>query len=336
MVERAARLATMRNHSQSHFLHAATPAGWARTCARPARTWVLTSCASTSPMASAWAPTSLDVENLVNTWIADSHPVRAIETTRQEAEALGAMVLFGEKYGDWVRMVEVEDVSRELCGGTHTATTAEVGIFEVTTETSSASNVRRIELTGRRAPSCSRSAAAGSRRSPRRRCVPEHEVVRAVERLAKQAKQQQKQPKQELDWSGPMSSRASADERGGSGSGCRPGDAPRPQGDACPLRRRAPWLSTPCGSCSARRWMARHLVANSPEKAVQQGLKVAPQLDGRPSRWRRWRRRDTMAQAGGVDPGKLPQVLAAARAQIESAPGEVLALDHREASLRGQ
>jgi alanyl-tRNA synthetase len=92
-----------------------------------------------------------DVEDRVNEWIARNDPVRAITTTLDEARQLGAMALFGEKYGDVVRMVEVGDgdYSRELCGGTHVRSTAEIGPFRIVGETSSAANVRRIEaLTG--------------------------------------------------------------------------------------------------------------------------------------------------------------------------------------------
>jgi alanyl-tRNA synthetase len=92
-----------------------------------------------------------DVEDRVNEWIARNDPVRPITTTLDEAKRLGAMALFGEKYGEVVRMVEVGDGehSRELCAGTHVRSTAEIGPFRITSETSSAANVRRIEaLTG--------------------------------------------------------------------------------------------------------------------------------------------------------------------------------------------
>ena len=122
----------------------------ALTCARRARRCVPTSCASTSPTGRRSTPTEVrSIEDRVNGWVKASRPVRALEMERAEAEAMGAMALFGEKYGDWVRVVEVDEVSRELCGGTHVANTAEVGIVAIVSEGSSAANVRRIEaLTG--------------------------------------------------------------------------------------------------------------------------------------------------------------------------------------------
>src|SRR3954452_22979805 len=193
-VERPVRLATMRNHTATHLVHAAlrsrlgTHVHQAGSYVGPDKLrfdFTHGERLSDDELA--------DVENLVNQWVADNHPVRALETTRDEAEALGAMALFGEKYGDWVRMVEVEAVSRELCGGTHVASTAEVGLFHLTTETSSASNVRRIEaVTGPAGAELFRERTEQLRQIGAMLRVPEHDVVRAVERLNERARELQR------------------------------------------------------------------------------------------------------------------------------------------------
>ena len=149
-VDRATRHATMRNHTATHLLHAAlrerlgTHVRQAGSAVRPDKLRF-----DFTHGAALTADEVREIEDRVNEWVKASLPVRALNMARDEAEALGAMALFGEKYGDWVRVVEVEEVSRELCGGTHVANTAEVGIFAIVSEGSSASNVRRIEaLTG--------------------------------------------------------------------------------------------------------------------------------------------------------------------------------------------
>ncbi len=85
------------------------------------------------------------VEELVNEQVFAARPVRAFETPIDEARKLGAQMLFGEKYGDIVRVVEIEGFSRELCGGTHVRSTAEIGPFVILSEASVGSGVRRIE-----------------------------------------------------------------------------------------------------------------------------------------------------------------------------------------------
>ncbi|MGI8632624.1 MAG: alanine--tRNA ligase [Solirubrobacterales bacterium] len=149
-VDHRTRHATMRNHTATHLLHAAlrdvlgTHVRQAGSAVRPDK--LRFDFSHHGPLTDAECAR---VVALVNGWIADADPVRALTMTLPEAKKLGAMALFGEKYGEWVRVVEVQEVSRELCGGTHVANTAEIGIFALTAETSSAANVRRIEaITG--------------------------------------------------------------------------------------------------------------------------------------------------------------------------------------------
>ncbi|MGQ0814468.1 MAG: alanine--tRNA ligase [Gemmatimonadota bacterium] len=85
------------------------------------------------------------VEDHVNHGILDDHPVVIEYTTYPEAVSKGAMALFGEKYGEVVRLVQIPGVSMELCGGTHVRHTSEIGLFRIVSESGVAAGVRRVE-----------------------------------------------------------------------------------------------------------------------------------------------------------------------------------------------
>jgi alanyl-tRNA synthetase len=321
-VERATRLATMRNHTATHLLHAALRERLG-THVRQAGSYV--------------GPDKLrfdfthgerltdeelaDVESRVAGWVAANHAVRAIETTRDEAERLGAMALFGEKYGERVRMVEIEEVSRELCGGTHVAATSELGLFHLTTETSSASNVRRIEaITGPASADLFRERSARLREIAAALKVPEHEVVRAVERLSDRVKELQRKPAGGPDRGTADELVAGAGEVAGVQVVVEAVSAPDAKAllelsDA--VRQRLGEAAVVLGTAVDGRV---HLVANVAPGVAERGVKAgdvvraAAQVAGGGGGGR-----DTMAQAGGRDPEKLPEALATARAEIEKA-----------------
>ena len=85
------------------------------------------------------------VEDLVNRRIIENHAVRPFVTTREYAAEIGALAFFEEKYGEFVRVLEIDDFSRELCGGTHVSSTSQIGLFKITSSQSVGANTRRIE-----------------------------------------------------------------------------------------------------------------------------------------------------------------------------------------------
>ncbi len=85
------------------------------------------------------------VEEQVNTWIAQAHTAQVEVLPLEEAKRRGAVAMFGEKYGEEVRVIDFPGVSMELCGGTHVSNTAEIGVFKIISETGISSGVRRIE-----------------------------------------------------------------------------------------------------------------------------------------------------------------------------------------------
>jgi alanyl-tRNA synthetase len=324
-VDRAARTATQANHTATHLLHAALREALG-THVRQAGSYVgpdklrfdFTHGAGLTP------DELRAVEDRVNEWVLRNDPVRPQTTTLDEARAAGAMALFGEKYGDVVRMVEVGDgsYSRELCGGTHVRSTAEIGVFKLVSETSSAANVRRIEaVTGteavallRRHDAILRDTATALRKRP-------EEVAAAVADLRDKAKQAAR--------AGGAANGAAADvgplvERAADVDGAKVvaevvdvADPKALLAMADTARGRLGDAAVVLGSAADGRV---HLVAMVAPALVARGVKagelvkIAARVVGGGGGGR-----DTMAQAGGRDPEKLPEALQAARAAIEAA-----------------
>jgi alanyl-tRNA synthetase len=327
-VDRAARTATQANHTATHLLHAALRERLG-THVRQAGSYVgpdklrfdFAHGEKVSAEDLAW------IEDRVNQWILRNDPVRPITTTLDEARALGAMALFGEKYGDVVRMVQIGDghYSRELCGGTHVRSTAEIGVFKLLGESSSAANVRRIEaITGPAAVAALRSAEAKAREAAALLKTTVDHLPDAVGELRERSKQTAKAAASANGAAAGVDSDALAAAAIRIGGADVVAQIVSGAGGAKELMDVADRVKGRLGEESATVLGAAvggrvHLVAAVTPALVARGVKAgaivkaAATVAGGGGGGR-----DTMAQAGGRDPEKLPEAIAAARAAIEA------------------
>jgi alanyl-tRNA synthetase len=325
-VDWAARHATECNHTATHLLHAALRQTLGAHVHQAGSYVGPDKLRFDFTHGSALTPEELaEVEGSVNQRIAESQPVRALTTTLDEARRLGAMALFGEKYGEVVRMVEVGDgsFSRELCGGTHVRSTAEIGVFKLLGETSSAANVRRIEaVTGPAAAELMRRHDRALAQAAETLRVPAERVPEAVSDLRARVR--------ELERAG-RSGRANGTfdiEQLAAGAGELDGArvlvAAVSAVDGKALLEIADRLKSRLGDAAIVLVSAGEdrvdLIASVAPSLVARGLrageivKVAAAAVGGGGGGR-----DTLARAGGRDTAKLAEAISAAREAIEAA-----------------
>lgn len=322
-VEESLRLDTARNHTATHLLHRALRqvlgehAQQKGSLVEPERLrFDFSHLSSVSPAE------LLDIERRVNQAIWHNYQVTKVVKCLDEAREMGAMALFGEKYGDQVRVVQVGEFSMELCGGTHVAKTGQIGFFKILSEGSVGAGLRRIEaVTGRYAwqyvneiEQLLGTVASLLKTTP-------HEVSHRVEHLSRQLRERDKEIEA---LKAQMTKAASQDlaERAKIINGARVLIEAVPSADANSLRQNAEMLRDKLGNSIVLLgsvaddkvffvcFVSKELI----ERGVNAGQVVAAAArvaggggGGRPD----------MAQAGGKEPAKLEQALSAARQMVE-------------------
>ncbi len=305
VVEWAARFPTMANHTATHLLHAALRdvlgdhVKQAGSAVRPDK--LRFDFSHPQPLTDEERE---QVERLVNAKVFEAIPVRTFVTPIEEARKLGAMMLFGEKYGDEVRVVEIDGFSRELCGGTHVRSTAEIGPFVITSEASVGSGARRVEA-----------VTAGEAWAFLHGRSRELDATRAELEQARREAKKPRKAEQSVD--------VEPDVAVVDGTNVIVMEVPGIGADALlDLSDRFKQRSTPAAVVlGSRENSTVHLVANFDEgvsKRISAGdvvKEIAPIVGGGGGG------RPTMARAGGKNPAGLDDALARARELIAAALG---------------
>ncbi len=268
------------------------------------------------------------IEAEVNAKIVADAPIGSENLPLSEARKAGAIMLFGEKYPDLVRMVSIGEFSKELCGGTHLERTGQVGLLKIVGEESVAAGTRRITaLTGRAALEHVRRNEELLGRTAAALKVPAEEVPERVEALLNEVRQLKKQAAAEAKQRGPSAEKLLAEATEVAGTRIVVAELPQ----AAPpvlrqlidqLRRKAAPVAVMLGSRQEEEGKVV-LVAGVSRELVERGLDAVAWVrsaagvvggggGGRPD----------MAQAGGKSPEKLPEALAAAQTAIEQMLGE--------------
>jgi alanyl-tRNA synthetase len=317
------RLSTQRNHTATHLLQAAlrqvlgAHVKQAGSVVEPPRLRF-----DFTHYAAVDAAEIAEIERLVNHQILRNTQVATKVMAIDEAISSGAMALFGEKYGEEVRVVSIPDFSKELCGGTHVSRTGDIGVFKITSESSISAGVRRIEaVTGEAAVRQYQELTGAVHRIANALRVSEPELVAQVERILEEKRLQERQI-EHLKTKIAQSLARDLETKARDKNGVRYLVAQVESLDRQQMRSladtlRNKWKSAVVVLASAEDGAVAIVAAVTQDltKKIQAGnlvksvaLAVGGRGGGRPD----------MAEGGGKDPSALPHALEGVTAEIES------------------